>query len=238
MTDSRQEVLGAIRLRLGRANWDADRIAAARARIESRLASPVPGPIPARARVNAERLPGLFRDMAERAKASVVQISGIDAVPAAIEEYLAAEGLGRAIRMADDPELDAVAGGLSHGFTIRRGRPGPTDTVGVTGAFAGVAETGSLMLVSSPAHPVTLDLLVETLIVVLREDHIVGCYEESFAMLRRALKGKRWPRAVMLVTGPSRSADIEQKIQYGAHGPRRLHVLLVAAPRTAEATPP
>ena len=67
---SRQEVLGAIRTRLGRSDWDAERIAAARARIESRLSGPMPGPIPARARIGRELLPALFRDMAERAKAS------------------------------------------------------------------------------------------------------------------------------------------------------------------------
>jgi L-lactate dehydrogenase complex protein LldG len=234
---SRHEILGAIRTRLGRADWGAERIAAARARIESRLSGPVPGPIPARARIGAERLPILFRDMAERAKASVAKISGIDALPAAIEDYLAAEGLGRALCVAGDPELEGVAGEVSRGLSIRRGRPDPADKVGLTSAFAGIAETGSLMLVSSAAHPVTLDLLVETLVVVLREDRIVGCYEEGFSMLRRALGAKPWPRTVMLVTGPSRSADIEQKIQYGAHGPRRLHVLLVGSSGAAEEAP-
>ena len=217
---SRQAVLNAIRTRLGRADWDAERIAAARARIESRLTGPVPGPIPARARIGAERLPALFHDMAERAKASVARVSGMGALAPAIEGYLATEGLGNALCVAGDPELDGVAGELSRGLSIRRGRPDPADKAGLTGAFAGIAETGSLMLVSSPAHPVTLDLLVETLVVVLREDRIVGCYEEGFSMLRRSLAGKPWPRAVMLVTGPSARPDLCGEDQHVPPRPR------------------
>ena len=91
--------------------------------------------------------------------------------------------------------------------------------------FAGVAETGTLMLPSAPERPVTLNLLADTEVVVLRADAIVGAYEEAWDKLRTEIGAL--PRNVMFITGPSRSADIEQTLELGAHGPRRLHVVLV-----------
>jgi len=89
------------------------------------------------------------------------------------------------------------------------------------GAFAGIAETGTLMLVSGPNSPTTLNLMPDTHIVVLRADQIVGPYEEALDRLRVRQDGKPLPRTVNFITGPSRTADIEQKIELGAHGPRR-----------------
>ena len=61
-----------------------------------------------------------------------------------------------------------------------------------------------------------------------RATRVVGAYEDAWDMLRAAEPGPfAMPRNVMLVTGPSRSADIEQTLELGAHGPRRLHVLLI-----------
>jgi hypothetical protein len=90
---------------------------------------------------------------------------------------------------------------------------------------AAIAETGTLMLPSAPERPTTLNLLADTAIVVLRASNLVGAYEEAWDKLRAEMGGM--PRNVMLVTGPSRSADIEQTLELGAHGPRNLHVVLV-----------
>jgi L-lactate dehydrogenase complex protein LldG len=108
---------------------------------------------------------------------------------------------------------------------VVEGRGEDSDAVSVTGAFAGVAETGTLVLVSGPEHPSTLNLLPETHIVVLRRDQLVGSYEDAWALLR--VMGRGMPRTVTMVTGPSRTADIEQTLQLGAHGPRRLHIVLI-----------
>jgi L-lactate dehydrogenase complex protein LldG len=105
------------------------------------------------------------------------------------------------------------------------GRAEASDSVSVQHAFAAIAETGTLMLPSAPQRPTTLNLLPDTAIVVLRAERLVGAYEEAWDLLRNELGGM--PRNVMLVTGPSRSADIEQALELGAHGPRRLHVVLV-----------
>ena len=113
----------------------------------------------------------------------------------------------------------------------RVGRAEATDMVSVQHGFAAVAETGTLMLPSAPERPTTLNLLADTAVVVLRASRVVGAYEEAWDLLRAenhdARSGGFMPRNIMWVTGPSRSADIEQTLELGAHGPRRLHVVLV-----------
>ena len=92
--------------------------------------------------------------------------------------------------------------------------------------FAGIAETGTLMLPCAPERPTTLNLLADTAIVVLRASPHRRRLRGSLGPAARRDCGGM-PRNVMLVTGPSRSADIEQTLELGAHGPRRLHVVLV-----------
>jgi L-lactate dehydrogenase complex protein LldG len=82
-------------------------------------------------------------------------------------------------------------------------------------------------MASGPDHPVTLNLLPDTHIVVLNEADIVGGYEEVWMMLRQRYGKDGMPRTVNTITGPSRTADIEQTIELGAHGPRRLHIVVV-----------
>ena len=100
------------------------------------------------------------------------------------------------------------------------------DHVSVTGAFAAIAETGSLVMLSGPGHPTSLNFLPDDHIVVLRASQVVAHMEDVWALLRARDGGM--PRTVNIITGPSRTADVEQTIQLGAHGPRRLHVVLVA----------
>ena len=95
-------------------------------------------------------------------------------------------------------------------------------------AFAGIAETGTLMLLSAPATPTTLAFLPETSLVVLPTERILRAYEDGLALLRQ--EHAALPRSINFITGPSRSGDIEQTLQLGAHGPRRLCVLLVDEP--------
>ena len=107
------------------------------------------------------------------------------------------------------------------------GRAEPGDTVSLTPCLAAVAETGTLMLVSGAETPTTLNFLPDTHVVVVRAGQVVVSYEEGWDLIRS--RGAM-PRTVNLVTGPSRTGDIEQRIQLGAHGPRRLHVVLVDPP--------
>lgn len=103
------------------------------------------------------------------------------------------------------------------------------DTVSVTGAFAAVAETGSVILLSGKSTPTTLNFLPQEHIVVIREEQILPHIEDVWSLLRETHPD--WPRTVNVITGPSKTADVEQTIHYGAHGPRRLQVIVVT--RTA-----
>jgi L-lactate dehydrogenase complex protein LldG len=84
------------------------------------------------------------------------------------------------------------------------------------------------MMLSGPEHPTTLNMMPDTHIVVLRADQVVGSYEDGWDAVRR--RDKEMPRTVNFITGPSRTGDIEQTLQLGAHGPRRLHILLIDGP--------
>ena len=217
----RAAILGSIRRSLGRGPLDE----AARTTLDERMARPTPNLVPARTDIPQGERVDLFASMAEAVFATVDRVSGPDAVPGAVADYLAQHNLPPALVMAPDPALDAYPWGDRPMLAIRRGAAEEADRVGVTGAVMGFAETGTLMMASGPDHPSTLNFLPETHIVVLPAEKIGGAYEEGWAHLRA--EGGLMPRTVNLVTGPSRTADIEQTIALGAHGPRRLHIVVV-----------
>jgi L-lactate dehydrogenase complex protein LldG len=91
-------------------------------------------------------------------------------------------------------------------------------------AFCAIAETGSLVMLSSRAAPTTLNYLPDNFICLLHRQTIVPHIEDVWQRVRTESAGM--PRALNIITGPSRTADVEQTIQLGAHGPRRMHVIL------------
>ncbi len=215
---AREDILHSIRSALG-----GGEAAPARARtVEDRLARPRPNVVPARgARPPAARA-ALFVEMAEAAAATVARVSDWAAVPAAVREYLDAHDLPRRARVA--PALKHLDWrDMASGF----GPAEAGDAVGVSRAHAGVAETGTLVLLSGTETPTTLNFLVDVQVVALAAADIVGSYEAVWESLRAA--GRAVPRTINLVTGPSRTADIEQTLMLGAHGPRRLHIVVVDA---------
>lgn len=220
-TGKRATVLGAIRRGLRRGELPADQATLLRAR----LAAHPRQLIPARSRLAQTEQIALFVANVEREFGTVARVAAADAVPGAVADYLAAQNLPSEIAIAPHPALRAMPWAERPLLRLREGRAQASDAVSVTQAFAAVAETGTLMLPSAPERPTTLNLLPDTAIVVLGAERVVGAYEEAWDLLRAEIGGM--PRNVMLVTGPSRSADIEQALELGAHGPRRLHVVLV-----------
>ncbi len=222
MTSAREQILGSIRRGLKRGPLEG----AARAAAERRLKEPGRGPEPARARLDRAGQTDLFVRMAEEVAATVARVDRPGEVPDAVARYLKAENLPAQLRMAPHPELEAMPWDGQPLLTIEHGAADGGDQVSLTGAFAGVAETGTLMLLSGPEGPTTLNFLPDNHIVVLKASQIVGPYEAAWDRLRAA-DGGGLPRTVNFITGPSRTGDIEQTIQLGAHGPRRLHIILV-----------
>jgi L-lactate dehydrogenase complex protein LldG len=218
---SKDTVLTAIRRGLRRGPLPEDQQAALRAR----MAAHPRHLIPARSQVPHAAQVVLFVANVEREFGTVARVRDLDAVPEALAGYLAAQNLPTEFVMAPHPDLRAIPWATRPMLRPREGRAEPSDTVSLQHAFAGIAETGTLMLPSSPERPTTLNLLADTAVVLLRASRLVGAYEEAWDLMRAELGAM--PRNVMLVTGPSRSADIEQSLELGAHGPRRLHVVLV-----------
>jgi L-lactate dehydrogenase complex protein LldG len=150
-------------------------------------------------------------------------VEALAAVPAAVARYLEASGLPRAaVCWQEFMALDWSGAGMQ--VEARAARD--SDLVGITGAFCAVAETGTLMTVSGRDTPATVSLLPETHVAVVRASRIVRGMEEAWQLARSELG--RLPRAVNFISGPSRSADIEQTVTLGAHGPYRVHVIVVA----------
>lgn len=230
MSDTRGQILGAIRRSLRR---DAP-TPETRAEIEARLADPPRGPVPARGQLGPQARIELFVAMAKEAACTVAQVSDAGAVPAAVAEFLARENLPAKLRVSPDAAVANLPWSTRPLLEISTGRSDGTDEVSLTPALAAIAETGTLMLTSGPERPTTLNFLPETHIVMLRADQVVGGMEEAWARLHERYGRGVMPRTVNLVTGPSRSADIEQTLQMGAHGPRRLHIILVDGEATAE----
>lgn len=231
---SKEMILGAIRRGLKRGALPADQAAM----LDGRLATHPRHLIPARSRVPRAEQIALFIRNVEKEFGTVERIPDLAAVPSAIGDYLAAQNLPARLVMAPHPELESIDWSSRPMLARETRRAQDGDQVSLQHAWAAVAETGTLFFPSDPVRPATLNLLPDTEIVVLRASSIVGAYEEAWDRLRAErrdpLTGGWMPRNLMLVTGPSRSADIEQTLELGAHGPRRLHILLVED----EAVPP
>jgi len=174
-----------------------------------------------------------FIDMALFAGATVSRLRQPSDVPGEVAAFVAREGLGDELVMAADAALARMEWSARPRLVIRRGAPGPDERVAVTPVFAGIAETGTLMVHSGPEVANLLHFLPETHIAVLAAAQIVGAYEDAWARLRAAVAETGvMPRAVTLITGPSRTADIERTPQIGVHGPRKLHIVVVDGEQT------
>jgi L-lactate dehydrogenase complex protein LldG len=195
--------------------------------IDGRLATHPRHLIPARSRLPRPEQVALFVANVEKEFGSVARVAEPDAVPAAIAAYLAQQNLAPRFVLAPHPDLAALPWASAPMLEFEARRAQPDDLVAVQHGYAAIAETGTLMLPSGPERPTTLNILAETEIVVLRASRVVGAYEEAWDLLRDGRAEGFMPRNVMLVTGPSRSADIEQTLELGAHGPRRLHIILI-----------
>ncbi|WP_422009283.1 LutC/YkgG family protein [Reyranella sp.] len=219
---ARAQILGGIRRSLHRGELTGQ----ARTVVETRLAEPPRGPSVARGQLPQAEKVALFCQWAETLNATVARVGPVD-VPGEVSAYLARNNLPASVAMAPSPLLEGYDWASQKMMTIRRGRGEGSDQVSVTGAFAGIAETGTVVMASGPDHPVSLNLLPDTHVVVLRESDIVGGYEDVWGRLRVRYGKNLMPRTVNTITGPSRTGDIEQAMELGAHGPRRMHILVV-----------
>ena len=215
MSAAREQVLARIRAALGRGELDPERTAELRDRIARH-----PRHIePAFDETPRQR----FRQKLEAAEASFAELDTLDAVATEIERYLEAHGAEKRVATSRDELLRAIDWPAS--IDAQPWVAGSDHRVSVTAAYCGVAETGSLLLVSGEKSPTRLNFLPDYHIVVIEAKQLVLRMEDAWDSLRASTK--QMPRSVNFISGPSKTADVEQTVEYGAHGPRCLHVILV-----------
>ena len=219
---AREAVLAKVRAALGKTGDRTGAAAAARAYIDAHAQ----GPRPAMPHDLVER----FLRRATDTESTVERIATLAQLPQAVARYIDALDLDaslaeqkshRGVCWPEFADLDWPVAGLA--IEARPARGG--DRLGITGAFCAIAETGTLVITSGAATPTASMLLPDTHVAVVRPERIVAGMEEALALVR-AERGAM-PRAVNLVSGPSRTGDIEQTIVVGAHGPFRVHIVVL-----------
>lgn len=219
----RDQILGRVRRNLSVDGTDEAR----RALVADRLAQHRPGPVPARAQGSSADHLKLFTEMMESQSATVRTVDSADDVPSVIADYLRQNNLPARLRHGADAFFAELP--WEREPTLERG-VGPAkqaDAVGVSRATCAAAETGTVFMCSGVDNPVTLNFLPDTHIVVLEESELLGSYEQAWTKIRESYGEGAMPRTVNLVSGPSRTGDIEQTIIMGAHGPRQVCIIVV-----------
>jgi L-lactate dehydrogenase complex protein LldG len=202
----RDSVLGQIRQALGRQPGAA--------------ITPLPGSGP-RPAYSGDLVDHFVAKMREKA-ATVETLPTLADVPPAVMRFLATLKAGPRLRVSKPlASLNWPAG-----LDVLTGAAVREDETSVTPCFAAVAESGGIVTLSGPETPSTLNFVPDNHIVVVHAAQVLRHFEDVWAQWRAT--GRSLPRTVNVISGPSRTADIEQTIQLGAHGPRRLHILLLA----------
>ena len=219
---SRDAVLDRVRRALGKAGLDDQ----ARADAQAYVAAHAHGPRPSMPPDVVQRFVDRATDMAS----TVERIASPAEIPSAVARYLGALKLPPSLAMQESrsgvcwPEFGQLDW-RSVGLDIEARPTVGDDRIGITGTFCAIAETGTLVLITGEPWPVATALLPDTHFAVVRADRIVSGMEEAFALIRT--ERSAIPRAINLISGPSRTGDIEQTIVLGAHGPYRVHILVL-----------
>jgi L-lactate dehydrogenase complex protein LldG len=195
--------------------------------VAQRLKVPPVHPKPARIQVSRDGLRALFKSHLEGQSATVIEVASAADIPSAVAHYLRSNNLPQRIRMGSDAALAALPWDREPAMTRDAGPAAATDETGLSHAAAAVAETGTLALFAGADNPVTLNYVPETHVVVVNERDLVGGYEDVWPKVRARYGQSQMPRTVNLISGPSRTGDIGGKLVMGAHGPRRMCVILV-----------
>jgi L-lactate dehydrogenase complex protein LldG len=223
---ARDTMLASIRRSLGVTGDEAPR----RRAVADRLATHPVGVVPARGQVAPFERVALFIKMMEFASGTVDLVTEADEVPSAVAAFLRRHNLPMQIRRGEDCRLAELPWQREATLEVTTGVSDGAQLVSVSHALGAVAETGTMVLTSGADNPTTLNFLPDNHVVVLDAKDIAGDFETVWARLRDKYGVGVMPRTVNLITGPSRSADIEQTLILGAHGPRRLHVIVVGEP--------
>ena len=218
---AREAMLARIRAKVAKAPEEARRAA-----VDQRIAEHPRNLIPARGQGDEDHRVKVFTEMMQAVGGSVEILDDINDVPQAVADYLRNANLPAHVRRGADPVIARLPWHRAGALEVVQGRAEDKDRASVTRAFAGVAESGTIIQVSGADNPTTLNFLPEVHIVVLEASTIFASYEEAWSKLRAAMGEGVMPRTVNMISGPSRTGDIEQTIVRPAHGPKNMHVII------------
>ena len=185
---------------------------------------------PAAYRAPATLIGGLdqFRAYAGEEAATSECVDGFADVPAAVARYIAAQKLSKRVFVGAELPLTAADWAVASTLQLDTGAVRRDGDTLVTGCYAGVAEAGALITVSSSGEPNEAKFLASTHIAVLRCQDIVSTFEDLWVRLRGEFaEADQWPRTMNWIVGPSRTADLGVPSKLGAHGPARVHIIVV-----------
>jgi L-lactate dehydrogenase complex protein LldG len=211
-----------------RAGLDAGAAPGRRRTVEARMQSPPAPLVPQRAQKPLPEQKALFRSFLQGQAATVIEVASRADIAKAVAGYLRANNLPLRVRAGSDAYLRDLDWRSEPALERLEGPAKGTDEVGLSRVTAAIAETGTLVLASGADNPVTVTFLPETHIAVVEDAAIVGGFEGVWARLRDRFGKATMSRTVNFVSGPSRTADIGGQLVMGAHGPRRLCVIMVA----------
>lgn len=218
---ARETILARIRSRLPGTE------AARREEVELHLAAHGANLVPLRGLGDGDHRLSLFTRLMTGVGGSVETVETLADVVQAVAAHMAAAGLPPSLRKGADTTLAHLPWHRAPGLALLSGPADPADHTTLSLAFAGVAESGTVLLLSGPDNPATLNFLPELHMVVLPASRLVSCYEDVWPLLRASQGDGLMPSTLNMISGPSRTADIEQTIVRPAHGPRDLHVIIV-----------
>lgn len=188
---------------------------------------PVTEPQPNDVQVTQEQAVLEFEQNVKHSQADCVRLHTAVQLPSAVLEW------GKAAMGGVEPHVVVNHSSLEamdwSRFVVRErlAQPLTSEYIGVGRAVCGIADTGSLMLVAEPGLSSAEYFLPSALVVVVNSSDIVQQQVQAWLRLRSGFA--RLPRTVTLVTGPSRTGDIEQQLVVGAHGPSKMLVCIVGA---------
>ena len=213
---ARENILARIRRQSGKSG---DTTESELAAVRSHIALHQQGPMPSFAMHDPVQH---FIEECARLTTTLAEVAGPADVPREVVRYITSTSLQpRCVGWQEFAMLDWHAAGIEYNNRPATG----DDLIGITGCYCAIGETGTLLLLGAPETPKATALLPETHICIVRKSRMVPTMEDAFQLMRSEIGAP--PRATFFVSGPSRTADIEQTIVIGAHGPYRVHVILI-----------
>lgn len=193
--------------------------------LHKNLKNPKPNLIPKRAILNKDGLLDIFKNNAENVSSTVKVVRDLDEIPEEISKFLTLNNLESKITVLPDKDLDNINWDKAPTLNVEKKFAGKNDETVLTSSFMAIAETGTIVQLSGPQNPITSHFLPDNYIVFLRASRITSAIEGVFSELRK--KYNTIPRTLTMISGPSRTGDIALKMEMGAHGPRKVHLLII-----------